>query len=129
MQLESKFNLGDKFFFVLYNQKYCEIKCTFCNGDGSIKSNYNELLLAKCPKCYGTGKIGYREPIQWYCTKKELTIGEIRVEERKNGYHKESYMAEETGIGSGNVYEVSKMFKTIEEAQEWCDKENNKEQE
>jgi hypothetical protein len=138
MKIETKYNFGDKVYQIWNTRCKQWEKCSFCGGDGRIIGKDSKSVL--CPECYGNkGRNIFIE--EKYTIQKQLTIGQVKIkatgkyttEDRDNFFdnygdqeesYKESYMCYETGIGSGTVWPVDKLFPTEEEAQTECDRLN-----
>ena len=138
MIFESKFNFGDKVFVIGYDREKTWQPCSFCAGIGIIIGKDDQTR--QCPDCWNNkGKYVYGK--QCWTVGQTLTIGEIKITDRcqheseydsdfnnygdQTAMRKEEYMAYETGIGSGSVWEVKRLFATKIEAQEECNKLNN----
>lgn len=94
-----------------------------------------------CPKCHGHGHLTVYNDLEW-AVNGLLTIGEITVSVKNIepdgmfdniGHYTEecttkkvSYMAYETGIGSGAVYDEDLLFPTDKQASAECDRRNAK---
>lgn len=141
MEIQTKYSNDDIVWLIVQQKGKQFISCSFCLGTGNIKGN--DGTERTCPDCYGhKGKTEWLD-IKWQ-VKGPLTIGRTGVEitgeskgfdpdsifdnygPQKYGY-KEEYMCQETGIGSGKLYEVECLFPSREEAQNECNKRNNKE--
>ena len=138
MKFESKYNFGDKVYTITNNKRKDIRSCRFCGGKGMIVGANTESRL--CPECYGRRVEHYWIDEGWRVDRK-LTIGEIRIRHRckSNGEdpdsifsnygpqeeeYEEEYMCNETGIGSGYVLKVERLWATKEEAQAECDRLN-----
>lgn len=138
MDIKTKYNFGDKVQQIWMTKKTEFKKCSFCDGCGKIYGkDGNEK---QCPQCYG--RLGWDVQVgEGFAIEKELTIGEVRIEWKcdyksdsdtpfdnygdQTEYFKEVYMCYETGIGSGTLWPVERLFPTIEEAQAECDRLNS----
>lgn len=138
MNFESKYNFGDRVYAITNKQRKDVRNCKFCDGKGIINGANNEQR--DCPECYGKQIEHYWINEGWRLAG-QLTIGEVRFCTRweqpgcdpysifsnygpQEGYTKEEYMCLETGIGSGSVYDVSRLFASKKEAQKECHKRN-----
>ncbi len=130
MDIKTKFSNGDTVFRAYTNWGPSgETACEECGGTGRLKIEGKSLTI-KCTK-YGCsdGKI---QTYNFVPLVQQLTIGQVNVSiaespgtgdtmfDNYKAQHKreESYMAIETGIGSGNVYYVQDLFATEDEARE-----------
>jgi hypothetical protein len=119
---QSRFQIGDLVFGVLTSVHHYWRVCPICEGTGRVKVAGHEEMTTYCPsgnvmgrgpKC-SNGKI-WEEAGKLFEIR-QLHIGQIRV---VVGFEpKVEYMAEETGIGSGSLWNESKVFATEEEAEE-----------
>ena len=137
MKIETKFDFGDRVYCIKQDHEQVLEKCSFCAGIGSINGADGTRKL--CPECYGRkGKIVYKRK-KWLI-RNVLTIGQIKAEIQcahdgevsifdnygsQEEKRKIKYMAYETGIGSGSVYDEELLFATREQAQAECDKRNS----
>lgn len=140
MEIQTKYNFGDKPWKISTDPIKSWAICPFCKGKGDIVGQ--DKSSGTCPKCYGhKGK--------WIFTQTglrvigQLTIGEIRVQARgkdlvgipghepfsnygpQEAKHEEVYMCKETGIGSGSLHNVSTLWPTKTEAEAACKRRNN----
>jgi hypothetical protein len=130
MKIETKFDLGQKVYPISQKRKEEFVVCPSCGGVGTIIIQLTGVEIT-CPKCYGRrGSTEYRE-LEWYVHYDYASkIGKVDVE-RYNEYDKNhesrtAYMLEATGIGSGTIWYEEKLYPTLIEAQEECDKRNAK---
>lgn len=142
MSYKPKFNLGDKVFHITDLQRPKWTECPMCKGEKRITLNGE---TESCPKCYGRGGGQSWESEGWHVARTGwedrdnglyleggfslITIGQIRLE-HTNGKRPEWFaMCNETGIGSGTIHHMNRMFATTEEAQTECDRLNAKQDE
>ena len=139
MKFNAKYNFKDVVHRITFSQKKHLVKCPFCDGVGRITGQNSDTR--QCPECYGRPQYEF-EDSKWFVAE-TLTIGEVRVKARcehkseydtifdnygdQSPHYEEEYMCYETGIGSGTIWSVDKIFPTAEEAQKECDR-LNKEQ-
>lgn len=135
MLFESQYNLGDKVWKIIQRKQKEWEKCTFCKGhDTPVTSFSNRTQIVGadgtdrvCPACRGDGGKTLYTVMKWELDC-ELTIGYIRVQVAGDR-HEESYMAHETGIGSGSVYDLNKLYMSKQMAQLACDTRNAQDEE
>jgi len=124
MKLESKYDLGDKVFWIQKRQTTVHYTCKFCEGEKKVTGANNQKR--NCPDCYGYGQKTKPGPIKWQVHEQELTIGQVRIKVVANyilHYEDETdYMCLETGVGSGSIYREEDLFPTKEEAEAECKK-------
>jgi len=125
MKFESKFSCGDKVFRYERRNKDKRENCPKCGGKGKlICCDESEQW---CYYCHSSGHIVLKRWYEYFVCDNLLTIGQIRFQYtdccgEKNT--KEEYMCIETGVGSGTIYSVDRLFTTKEEAQLECDRLN-----
>ena len=137
MIYESPFNIGDKVYTITMGSRPVWADCPMCNGKGKITIND---FTEKCPKCWGRG--GNREYVKegWRVERKmheerdslrcieldhlRLTIGQVMLVHTKGKPPRWEAMCKEYGIGSGTIFDMSKFFATVEDAQAECDRLN-----
>jgi hypothetical protein len=142
MHIETKFNFGDGVWLIRSFSRKETRKCSFCDGSGQICGQNKNWI--NCPECYGKG-IEYSWTPNIWQVDNYLTIGEIQIKTRweqpglepdsmfdnykaQEEKYEEKYMCLETGIGSGYVHDVSRLFLTKEEAQTECNALNMQEE-
>ena len=142
--IKTKFSPGDKVFKIQNKPQQVEVKCRFCGGTGTILGLNG--TNGECPECRGRGGKSKWLPTKWLVDS-ELTLGQVKVEitdspginggcieqdapdlafdnyKPQQSQH-EKYMAVETGIGSGSVWEAENLFTTRQEAEAECEKRN-----
>lgn len=117
MQIETKFNIGDTVFCAETEWAPETSPCPDCIGERAWKAflpNGEEIKIS-CPTC----RVGYRTTgtIERYRVQgsvQELTIGSVRFDTHGRDVQ---YMCEETGVGSGTVWDEDHFFRTREEAE------------
>lgn len=145
MQFETKYNFGDVVYYSTTESREVRTVCPECNGEKTF-AVVGKDFRAACRHCkfrgYGqpTGYLLSYETVPAY---RRLTIGQIRLEVTDSPgcadssatevfssdgdgntnfspkkERKEMYMALETGIGSGSLYDVERLFDTSEAALE-----------
>ena len=120
--ITTKFGIGDVVWEVWNGTKEIISPCSFCAGEGDVSGADGERK--SCPSCYGRRKHTTWEPETWRVVRK-LTIGEVRVRASINDVDdEETYMAVETGIGSGSIHNVSNLYATEAEADATCKERN-----
>ena len=138
MKIETKYSCGDKVFKIQQEMEKIFKTCGWCGGNKRIMGRDNNERM--CPECYGSGGKTEYGVKKWFVVG-ELTIGQVRFEYtgKSKGYdpdsmfsnygpqsekHKEEYMCQETGVGSGSVHYVKTLFPTRESAQAECNIKN-----
>ncbi len=125
--LTAKFEVGQEVYAVSNRSdtRQKHVECDLCNSTGKVKVNGREEEY-ECPCCHGrmeTEHYGYKYVIAYH----GATIGKVSVEEyakkySRNNKSRVTYMLEETGVGSGQVWREERLFITEEEANEFCEK-------
>jgi ribosomal protein L37AE/L43A len=145
MKIETKFGMGQRVFKIHKSKQPYRAVCDECGGKDIITATGK---VVKCPKCgyatfhgYPKGTVQKYKESAWHIDR-TLTIGKITAERyateggdpdsmfvnKKAGQQdKTSYMAWESGVGSGSVYYEQYLFATEEEAQAECDRRNAEE--
>lgn len=109
MNFESKFSIGDKVFYPKINRVVKQIPCPDCLGEKvwTVTSPAGSTYQFACPRCsdgynkFSNGELEYPE---YEMEIQQLTIGKIYYEATKYG-NRLRYMCEETGVGSGTLYD------------------------
>lgn len=121
MQLRPKYDVGDTVFCAGHPayEGYTE-QCPDCLGSGvwKVETPAGDSFPCKCETCgvgswtgAGSGRITKYKYSSWV---RRLTIGSVRIDTAdKNPI---SYMCNETGVGSGNVYYEEQLFDNEESA-------------
>lgn len=127
MNIETKFNHGDRVQAITNGTKEITNICEFCEGSGTI---YYKGENIECPKCFGSGFFTSFEAYKWFVSLDDyynFTIQRIGVElynpNNKKWKNKRSwiyYMSAE----SGTMFDENDCFSSVKEAQEECDKRN-----
>lgn len=120
MTIETQFEIGQKVWH----------PCEACGGSGQVELKNG---VRTCPECYGRrGRYEY-EPTRWMLAEGRydngglvyiapLTIGQIRVQ---LGHDPETrLMMEETGVGSGRLWNGENVFLSESDALSECEKRN-----
>ena len=116
--ITTRFGIGDTVWQVWNGVRAIAIACSFCAGEGDVSGADGERK--HCPSCYGRGTHKAQEPQAWRVMAK-LTIGEVRVCVSINATAaEETYMAVETGIGTGRLHHVDNLCATEAEAEATC---------
>lgn len=130
MKIETKFSNGDTVFRAYVNWGASgTTDCAECNGTGRLKIEGKSLTIRCTEHGCRDGKISTYNFLPFV---QKLTIGQVNVsiadspgngDELFDNYkaqHKreESYMAIESGIGSGSIYYVADLFAAEDEARE-----------
>lgn len=110
MVIEVKYQKGQLVYGCDIDRQLRRLPCPDCLGTQKweAKTPAGETLEFSCPRC--TGWRHAKVPEVWICQPliRKLTIGTIRVDTGDNGGN--SYMCEETGIGSGRIWSESDLF-------------------
>ena len=125
MKIESKFNIGDKVYHVsgaCVEYPKVRVECDTCDTTGHITVKGKTYL---CPECRGNYTEDYNNPKSYFPNPfpTTLTIGQVRTITTKDKTEIR-YMCKETGIGSGTLYEETRLFSTYDEAIDFVKKAN-----
>lgn len=118
-----KYGIGDRVYryFVIHDK--VPLVCPDCGDKREVRVVFPDgrELKAGCPRCTDTSyHLGQRLPALlkpvFRLEIQALTIGSVKID--TSGHYGEpiSYMCNETGVGSGTVYDEGRLFKTPEEA-------------
>ena len=136
MTLTTKYSCGDKVFPIGYGPTQKRIPCPLCKGTARVPIA-GSCRDATCPDCVYGWLTVVVDPL--WTVGQELTVGMVRAEYKDSpgrdgedtfdNYKAqkgvvEQYMCVETGIGSGYVFDVERLWPTMEEAQAECDRLN-----
>jgi hypothetical protein len=118
---QPKFRKGQRVYHATTNSETETLPCPDCLGSRRwrVITPAGSELEAECQRCgnYGWSDLPSLKRITWKPYVSPLTIGSIRID---TAAHRDdspvSYMCEETGVGSGNVYYEKQLFATHEEA-------------
>lgn len=140
MNIETKFDLGDRVWQTWNGSESYWEPCAFCNATGRISSADGSLTSA-CPTCYGRKGDTEWRPKAWLVNG-PFTVGQVRVQitdspgldqsdepiewdnYKARTDSEEKYMLVETGIGSGTLHDADNLHATEEEAQAACEQRN-----
>jgi hypothetical protein len=139
MRIETAYAINDVVVPISVLSKETWVECPACGGTGKVTLRDGEH---PCPKCYGNrGSKQYCDHC-WQITS-PITIGQVRAvltNLKKTGMFDNvgeyadgsdelevSYMAYETGVGSGSVYYERNLFRSNADAQAECDMRNAEE--
>ncbi len=111
----TSFGLGDRVFAVQREIVWERSACDTCNSSGMIEFKGENWL---CPACRGhlPNVAGSKT---WKVCDERMCVGAVKIEELADKYE-EMYMLEETGVGSGRLWDYRLLFKTEDEAQDAC---------
>ncbi len=139
MKYETVYRFGQSVWPILFNRRNIPKTCPACKGTGKVILADKKKRL--CPECYGRQVVTNWINSEWYVGD-ELTVGQVRIEHtcafndgEDSGFsnyghqeekYKEGYMCRETGIDSGTVWYIDKLFASHEEARAECDRRNAK---
>jgi hypothetical protein len=111
-----KYDVGDEVWAALSETRVAPTLCPECNGTGhwTATAPTGATLEIDCPACT-YGRIAPQYPVFAPTPGvRPLTIGSVRVD--TNADRPVSYMAFETGVGSGTIWYDDRLFRTSEEA-------------
>jgi hypothetical protein len=131
--------LGDKVWVISRKEVEVSEPCKLCDGRGSFLHKKTSI---SCPLCHGTGKLFSDSKYIYSASRDAYTVGMVRTTRQKllpkwrmrnekwvgvsDGWEQKEYMFDETGIGTGVIYD--RVFLIKEEAEKFAN-ELNKEQE
>ena len=117
--LTSKFSLGQKVWFAGTKNENRRMPCPDCNDarEWKVTSPAGGEYAFPCPRCNAyTGDSRLRLSYALYVPNVvQLTIGQIKLSNDSNC--PEEYMCNETGVGSGTIYQLDVLFDTRDAAE------------
>ena len=122
MKFESQFSLGDRIFHIRRDTEQLYKECHKCRGKGELTILFPGGSQEKtdCRECHD-GRVRAGSQYSWRPQPNPLTVGKITVEVDGNDLTiQETYMCNETGIGSGTLYRGQHMFSKHEDAERHC---------
>lgn len=130
MVYTSRFNINDTVWMVRYQHFTYIVKCAACAQTGKVTLGDEEFI---CPKCSGrSSHVQHTEHSKYYVYG-STRVGLVNIRHCPDSYHRQSnepeihvtYMLEETGIGSGQIWNYEGLFASEAEAQAYCDLKNS----
>lgn len=130
-KIEIPFEIGQSVWLIENRQERQWQDCPSCGGHGRVELKDGSY---RCPKCLGRKGNTIYKPTQWKLAlgfghhgevryRSPMTIGQIRIQ---IGHEPETrVMFEETGVGSGTLWEAGDIFLTKEEAESECERRNS----
>lgn len=113
----SEYGIGDTVFNTRFWGTSNKVTCELCKGKKNVEV-VGSPLKASCPSCRSQGYTWGKQNISWYAIQ-SLTIGLVNIVAGPKK-PKVSYMAEETGVGSGTIYYEDQLYSTHEDALAAC---------
>lgn len=116
--IETRYSVGD----VVYGLRLITARrrptCPLCEGKGRVALAAVPERLATCPDCHGRlyDQDDSHMAEQQRATVYRLTVGEVRWSSAAGA----TYMAEETGIGTGQLWPEDRLHPTADEALAAC---------
>lgn len=121
---EPRYRIGEHVFHATTIEGKRSVDCPDCLGMGKwkVESPTGIKIDIPCPRCDGRCAIS---AFAWQPYTRLLTVGQVRMEWPKASWDSDrsvfQYMCGETGIGSGSIYDESKLF-PLESDAEVCAK-------
>lgn len=129
MEIKTKFDLGQRVYIIQKSGQLIKRDCPACNGNGNIVNEKN--FVFHCENCQGSGITETWYSTNWQIAYEKAKIGRVGVElyretfiNRGSEKNRITYMVDETGVGSGSLWNEDDIFATKEEALEECEKRN-----
>jgi len=115
----TKYSVDDRVFLAMTRIEKRQHPCPDCLGSRKWEatSPAGEKCEFACPRCGGQFRSNQDLSLDYYIHAPEvrsLTIGSVRTD--SHGDRPVSYMAHETGVGSGNVWDENDLYPTFGEA-------------
>lgn len=127
MKLESKFDLNQTVWAISSDTFRHIVKCEVCSCTGKVFIGGEEFV---CPKCNGRATRPQYDGVKWYISNHKAVVGKITLTRtiphsyNSDDDNRNTYMLDQSGIGSGTVWPENRLFSSEEEAQAECDKRN-----
>jgi len=126
---EPKFNMGQTVYFATTEQESKQHSCPDCFDikKWKVTSPAGEIFETNCPRCNNQYASRDIPSLTYYVTVPKiakLTVGKIEATtflQWEGDRNFVRYMCNETGVGSGSIYEEDKLFATFEEAKTRAD--------
>ena len=132
--MKTKFELGEKVFFLLKRSKTIKKECPMCEGERRVfVLGIDRREIIPCPECAGTGIVNFSTIPVWEPVSKPSKIKRIHAWEYFTEEGKKEYSAEyiidtaddPTILKDAVVAEEDHVFKTFKEAKEASKKINS----
>lgn len=120
MRIQTKYGLGDQVVNIWPKAGFKTLPCPQCAG---TPPRFADGKPAYCHHCRGVGELRKEVRQEWVVVR-HLTIGMVRAEREMGKATETSYMALETGVGSGQIYREDNLFPTVADAEAECAKRN-----
>lgn len=125
MKYETKFSLGDFVWGVSDQEFYRIVRCAVCKNTGKLEIGGESLI---CPKCNGQSTHRQYAGRKFYISMFRARVGQVRIEDTEDGHYRREdepnpkfeYMADSTGIGSGQIWKQDRLFESEADAQNFC---------
>jgi hypothetical protein len=120
--ITTKYSIGDKVFYPSTTTERKQHPCPDCKGSRKweAKSPAGGEYTFACPRCAASYNSDRDMTLDYSASVpvvRSLTIGSVQFNTAPSSYdHGARYMCQETGVGSGNVYNEKDLFLTEEEA-------------
>lgn len=122
---KSTYSIGQKIWLIEYQSDPQTILCPIC--DGEKRALFKNGRSMACYKCQGVGTVIGKPKMNWYVGR-QITVGHITFDVQETNILHEEYMCNETGIGTGVIYNhLENLFPTKEAAEKECNKRNKEE--
>lgn len=118
MRIDTAYDLGQVVWGVSRLTAQRRPLCPLCDGSGRVTLANHEGRTATCPDCHGRryDQDDTHMAAQERATITRLTLGQVRWSSTEGA----SYMAEETGVGSGTNWYEDRLYGTEREALDAC---------
>ncbi len=135
MIINTKYDIGQRIWTIRKERRFEQNRCKFCGGSGIVNAvsnnNTGSSKPVRCPECNGQGFFSSKESTLVYSVGSCSEIGAVEYREIHFPRGKRTveirYMLKFSGIGSGTLWPEDELFPTVQEAQEYCDRMNEKE--
>jgi hypothetical protein len=116
MEIKSKFSIGETVYYATTTHVTRRAECPDCLGQKEWKaiSPAGDEFTFSCPRCCKS----YSNDLEYHVrhpSVRQLTIGSVRID-TADKEKPISYMCQETGVGSGSIYDEADFFSTEDQA-------------
>lgn len=121
MKIETRYSLGDVVWGLTTYPAGKKNPCGLCSATGKV-TIAGGPRTTQCPDCFGRGGLLAVEQ-ELHGEIDRLTIGQVNVRVNYADTDRPSpstYMAEETGVGTGRVWSEDKLYPGKDEAEKAC---------
>ena len=117
MRIETRYSIGDIVWGLTVSRAAKTNPCGLCSATGSVGIADTDRTTT-CPDCHGRGRLRPTEQ-ELHGHIQRLTIGQVNTRNEAERVER-TYMAEETGVGSGRVWNEANLYPAVDDAKHGC---------